>query len=103
MNYFSSAWFTHDAEQLRFIAEVSDLIGRLHQPYIQAIFGRLYNDACDIGIVMISDKTGQEATFYLKDEVYNDGELVEYILKPTNETLRKFPRLEGYEVVILND
>ena len=67
------------------------------------VFHRLYEDACDQGITLISDKTANEATYFVDsiDEV--DGEIQGWNLLPTPETVRKLPRLKNTRVLIGND
>jgi len=67
------------------------------------VFHRLYEDACDQGITLISDKTGQEAVYFVDsvDEEY--GEIQGWNLLPTPETVRKLPRLKNTRVLIGND
>jgi hypothetical protein len=68
------------------------------------LFSRIYDDAADVGFVMVSERTGAEAIFALASEDRDaEGELVSYTLKPIPETLRLFPQLEGHEIVVLND
>jgi hypothetical protein len=66
-------------------------------------FHRLYSDACDVGIDIVSAKTGTIATFYLGEAEYRDGDLQFWPLFPTSETLKKQPQLAGSKVVIFND
>jgi len=54
--YLRSSEFSWNAETKKFSAFASDLkgFGRL---------GRVYDDACDEGFTMISDRTGREVVF----------------------------------------
>lgn len=90
-------WF--DRETGTFTAEASDLarIG-------SEIFHRLYDDACDIGITIVNDKTGRWADFFLyaidKDQ---EGDIACWKLAPTYETKRRIPGATNLKVVIFND
>lgn len=88
--------FDYDPRAKRFVAEASE-IGFCD-------FHRIYDDACDVGLAIRSDRTGQTATFYLSDEKLDaDGDVQVWVLKPIAECLRKQPQLAGVEVHILND
>ena len=53
----SSKYFTYSAIHREFVIEASDL-PRLLDPV-----GRIYNDACDAGFIMVSERTGKEVIF----------------------------------------
>lgn len=96
---YSSALFSYSSTKRKLVCEISDLarVGC-------SCFGRIYPDACDEGIIVVSEETGQEMTFAL-DHIEHDreNEIVEWVLLITPESLRKFPALVGLKVVILND
>lgn len=83
-----------------FISEASDLErGR-------NLFKQIYPDACDEGLELISQRTGESSKWYVTNTEYSndeDRELQAWHLKPTPETLRKHPRLQGYTMTIFND
>lgn len=89
--------FTHNSKQKSFTCELSDL-----GPHFT--FDPIYTDACDVGLVLVSDM-GTTATFYLNDTYYDaSNEDIQYwFLKPTTEEIRKNPRLDGYTMTIFND
>lgn len=92
----SSAQFTHNADTKMLVVEASE-VGPIHQ---------LYDDACDIGIAIRSDRTGAITYWYLcESETQHDadGDIVAQYLYPTVETVRKFPHLEGYKITMFND
>lgn len=96
----SSTHFHWHKESRCFSAELSDFNG-LSAP---EIFERLWNDSCDVGIKMISEKTGRKAWYYLKDEVRDrEGDLQYYLLEPTEQTVKKFPQLKNSNIKIFND
>lgn len=65
-----SSKFCYNREEKSFTAEASDLKGfRLFQP--------MYDDAADVGFVMMSAVSGTEIPFFFVDETRTDeGELV---------------------------
>lgn len=92
----STERFTHNKGAKMFVAEISDLGGN--------VFGQIYPDARDLGIILVSDKTGAETKWAMSREMRNwEGDLDGWVLIPIAETLRKTPALLGYEVHILND
>ena len=65
---------------------------------------RLFEDACDEGVTLHNPTTGVNADFYVANTIYNrDQELVEWVLHPTPEAIRKSPRLDGVILIIAND
>jgi len=79
------------------VVEHSD-IGR------RSILNRLYDDACDVGVVLYNSFTNRTTRWYLHEEKRdNEGDLQVSIFKPCPETLRKYPGNEGWELHILND
>ena len=92
----STSKFTFAKDSKRFIAEASELGPNM--------FEQIYPDACDQGIVLVSEKTGVETKWVEDRQLWDwEGELGGWVLIPTAETLRKVPALRGYEVHILND
>jgi hypothetical protein len=67
------------------------------------VFHRLYPDACDQGITLVSATTGTEADYYVNKEDRYDGEIQGWHLLPTSETIRRLPRLKNTKVLIIND
>lgn len=91
----STSKFSCSKDAKRFSAEISSL-GR-------NVFGQIYTDACDQGIILVSEKTGAESKWAVEREVRLNDDLDGWVLVPTAETLRKIPSLRGYEVHIWND
>lgn len=77
----------------KFIGEMSE-IGRQFK-----YFGRVYDDACDIGFTIISAKTGKHAVFALEKEVgdENDHEIMAWEFRCVT------PGLTNLTAVIFND
>ena len=92
----SSKQFTYDAAKRTFAAEISDFGKNFH-------FERVYQDACDVGFVMVSERTGKEAAFAVYEEATSEGEVTHWVLVPTPEAIRKQRQLAGTKVLIFND
>lgn len=67
-------------------------------------FGRIYDDACDIGFCLVNPGTGGETWWYIS-ETHKDGEgdITHWTLKAAPETVRKFPKLAAYTLTVFND
>jgi hypothetical protein len=67
-------------------------------------FERLYDDACDEGVVLRSPRTGAEVRWYLTETV-KDGEddVLEWKLKPCSESVYTNPSVRDCTLRILND
>lgn len=78
------------------VAEASDL-GR--EP-----FGRVYDDACDAGLTIVSERTGREVVFYVEREVRDaERELLYHVLLPTPESVRRVGCSPSLTVHVFND
>ena len=64
LNIINSKMFYFVKDENMFIGEMSDFQN-------QNLFNQLYDDACDCGMVIKSNKTGKEVTFYLSETVYD--------------------------------
>ena len=72
-NPIHSSRLTWNAEQLRFEGEMSDIGG----------FGRVYRDACDEGLTLISRHDGREVVFYVDlTERDSDNDVLYWDLLP---------------------
>ena len=94
--------FFYSKEQKLFTADMSTL----DQGRTRLVFQRVFQDAIDVGFIMISHHTGMEVTFVVNkvdggDEDH-DGEIMGWHLVPTKESIRKNPRCEGMKVLIVN-
>lgn len=92
----STKKFTWLEKSKTFVGELSDFNGI-------KLFDQIYPDSADVGIKLISEKTGKEAVYYLADEVSERGEFICYELLPTPETLKKMPQLKKSVIRIYND
>lgn len=67
-------------------------------------FERIYPDACDQGVSVVSEKSGKVAKYAVERELTDgEGELQGWRLTPTRETLRALPQLSGKNLMIYND
>lgn len=81
-----------------FVEEMSSTLG--NQGWTQ-----IYPDACDAGVILTSHKTGLESSWYIHEIDYDYGgeDIMGWRLLPTPESLRKYPRLKGWTMLIIND
>jgi hypothetical protein len=78
--------FSYNKDTHKFFTDVSDLDGPL--------MGRVYDDACDVGFIMHSQRTGSNMLFLYVGDVVDDGEV----------TAWKFESASGqYKSVVFND
>jgi hypothetical protein len=65
---------------------------------------RLYSDACDVGVVLVSQKTSKEVRYYLHDtHKDNDNDVQYWELLPCTEDVRKNPGVKNTKIMIWND
>jgi len=84
--HVSTEHFTYEADRKMFIAEASDLpISGL---------GRVYEDAVDTGLVLVSSRTGKEITFVVADVETRCGDIMAWSLTSTTG---------GFKMTIFND
>lgn len=88
----STALFHYDAETKCFSVEDSELQG----DGIVELLGRLYDDACDEGFVLVSQRTGKEVPMFLASIDTNDGDIAGWQFKPAS------PR-HSFSVLVIND
>lgn len=91
---------TYIADKKVFVGEASTLrLGNGNDPH------QLYQDACDIGLTLISHKTHKEVTFYMdpSSPVVENGEVTMWVFYPTTETERAEPALVGSVIKVYND
>ncbi len=75
-------FFYHAAERT-FCADLSDLGHGFN-------FGQVYDDACDVGLTLVSPRTGKEIVFAISGEKKRDGELLWIDLVPADFTDKRF-------------
>lgn len=65
---------------------------------------RLYDDACDEGVVLLSSKTGNTVRWYHTETVKDrDQDVVEWMFAPCSESVAKNGDLRGLRLRIIND
>jgi len=68
------------------------------------VYNQLYDDACDVGFGIISEKTGHVAYWaHDKSEFNDDGDLTSVIFKPITETINQRQSLKDWTVEVFND
>lgn len=94
---FPSKMFTVSGNKL--VAEASDMGNRHLQP--------LYDDACDVGFAVKSERTGKVVTFVMQSPFYKgegeDRELGGWHYVPTSESFRNVPECQNMEATVFND
>lgn len=93
---YHAKYFHHIKDEKKLVSEYSDLqLKDFHQ---------LYDDACDVGIALYNPKTGSVTRWYwADDERDREGDIMLSKLLPCKESIRKYPALEGYTMIIFND
>ena len=100
MSTFLSTQFDWDSAERSFSAEASMLTRGGRVP----LFQRIYQDACDEGLELVSAKTGKIAKFVVEETKRDlEGDLQYWKLIPTADTKRTMPELSGVTIVIYND
>lgn len=92
---YSSNCFMFHKDTNSFSAEISE---------VPTVLRQLWSTSMDLGFRMRSDKTGEIAFFTLKDcKRDSEGDLVEFVFEPTDDSVRRSPRLAGVKVHVYND
>lgn len=68
----STRQFTWLADQRTYVGEISSTYG----------LGRVYDDACDEGLTLVSAKTGREVVFVVTETGVREGEIFDWTLRP---------------------
>lgn len=91
--------FSYNDAKKSFVSEASTLTrgGRC------SLFHQIYQDSCDEGLILISDKTGAEVKFVVDNTETREGDILCWKLVPLDEEVRKNPRLKGVTMTIFND
>lgn len=92
----NSQLLTHDSLRKELIGEVSEIYVRNFQ--------RLYKDADYVGLALRHHKTGNVTHWYVADTIRTGaGDITEWRLYPTIETLERNPAVAGYQLRIINN
>jgi hypothetical protein len=90
----STTMFTYDARTCTFATEASSLDEGGRREWLE----RVYDDACDLGLTLVSHTTGAEIVFAVAREVRDaEGDLVYTELRPARSGQG------GMRVVVYND
>lgn len=98
---FNSQPIAHSSVQKLMCVEASDLMLRPGH-----VWEQLYDDACDVGMALRNPRNGNVTRWYVAEGetvMDADGAVSYWILRPTTETVRRQPSLEGYTLKIFND
>lgn len=69
-----------------------------------SLFAPIYDDACDVGFQIVSEKSSQVATFFLAYTQRDaEGDIQMWTMYPVPETVRSMPQLKGAVINIFND
>jgi hypothetical protein len=93
MAHMRTELLTYDKKTKTFIGEASDF------PNVSS-FHRIYPDACDVGVTLISHKTGKEADFVLNEQLTGNGK---WEFEVSHISAKKHPSLHGAKLIIIND
>lgn len=92
----NSKSFTHDITNKTLTAE--------HSGLGNPEFWQMYDDACDEGLAMRSNTTGNVTRWFLAETVRDaDNDIVCWILHPAPESMRHNVGIRGYVMRIYND
>jgi hypothetical protein len=94
-NKIVSALFTADLKLKTIACDASDLKGR-------DFLSQVYNDSADVGFTLVGPR-GDEATWFLSEEIREGEETKMWKFDPAPETLRAMPAMKGFTLVIFND
>lgn len=96
----STQLFAYDRATKRLIVEISTL--QANSVGKQA-FGPVFNDSADEGFILVSHMTGRESKWAVNETLRREGEIVVWILTPTEESVHVDPKLNGCTIHLLND
>lgn len=52
-------------------------------------FARVYDDACDVGLTVVSTRTGREVVYAVETEFGREGEILYWVLAPADPRERR--------------
>lgn len=85
--------FDYQQDSKTFVEEISTLSSG--KPV--KLWGQLFDDACDLGFVLVSPRTGKEIPFYLSSTDQDcDGDVTGWNFKPVDSSI-------PFSVLIIND
>lgn len=89
--------FAHPSA-FHFTAEASELA-----PAVRPLFGQVYEDAADDGLILVSDRTGREVRLSVIKEHMRDGDITHWELASIPEDTRRLRLRQPITMVIYND
>ena len=98
---YNTIQFDYNPQSKTFVADASELTqgGRLNP-----MFGQIYSDACDQGLILVSQRTGAEVRYVVSRTVMHDGDLLLWELVPADRILRrKLVGAQDTKITIFND
>ena len=96
---FSSDSFDYDPATKCFTAEISDLAAVCNT----FVFHWVYDDAMDLGLSIVSSRTGAEIIYAAEVDIDDEGDVMQWTLYPTPESIQQHPSCLGTTVVVYND
>ena len=99
MAQISTDMFFYNKVEKCFSQELSTLSGGRQN---KEVFHRLYADACDDGLQLISHKTANVCTFYINRTHRQSGDITHWELLATPESVRKLPHMDKVKIIIWN-
>lgn len=97
---YSTKQFTFDATTGEFLAEASELTGG---DVARPLFGQVFSDSADEGLILVSAKTGHPIVFYVSMTKRNaDNDVLWWSLSMAPESKRQNPSV-CVTVKIFND
>lgn len=94
---YSTKVFHYDAANKLFSAYASDI------SHAMPLFHRVWADACDEGLILISERTGLGSNWVVTSVDEDEGDVAGWNLVPTDESVRKNAGLKGVRMLIIND
>lgn len=81
---------------ITFDRENNLLVGEISSLGVGVTFERVWNDACDEGLTLISHRTGTEVVYAVEDVKSCEGDILYWTLIPANYRERFLPELRLY-------
>lgn len=105
MNKYCSSLFTYDRVCGVYFGEASTIAGNpLTGERSRNPFRKLFCNTYDLGFTIVSKRTGVEATFQISQVIKDaEGDIIEWLMVPTLQTLKQLPQLAGQTIMVAND
>lgn len=100
VNIIHSSNGFHKQPGNKLVAEASTLSEGSRKP----LFGRVYDDSCDEGFSIRSERTGRIATYHVNNTLKDaEGDVTGWELTATRQTQKELPCTKGMTVIVFND